>query len=94
MVIWVAAPSEVHCRHGGEWRCAGPSFEAEVLKHPEIRECYLMTGAEDYLLRVEAEGAGDYERIHKEILSRLPAVSRINSSFAIRRVLSDTGGRR
>ncbi|MBB3936035.1 Lrp/AsnC family transcriptional regulator [Aureimonas phyllosphaerae] len=69
-------------------------FEAEVLKHPEIRECYLMTGAEDYLLRVEAQGAGDYERIHKEILSRLPAVSRINSSFAIRRVLSDTGGRR
>ncbi len=29
-------------------------FEAEVLKHPEIRECYLMTGEEDYLLRLEA----------------------------------------
>lgn len=69
-------------------------FEAEVVKHPEIRECYLMTGDEDYLLRLEAREAGDYERIHKEILSRLPAVSRINSSFAIRRVLSDTGGRR
>jgi DNA-binding Lrp family transcriptional regulator len=53
-----------------------------------------MTGSEDYLLRVEAQGAGDYERIHKEILSRLPAVARINSSFAIRRVLADTGGRR
>jgi DNA-binding Lrp family transcriptional regulator len=62
-------------------------FEAEVLKHPEIRECYLMTGEEDYLLRLEAEGAGDYERIHKEVLSRLPGVSRINSSFAIRSVL-------
>ncbi len=62
-------------------------FEAEVLKHPEIRECYLMTGEEDYLLRLEANGAGDYERIHKEVLSRLPGVSRINSSFAIRSVL-------
>ncbi len=62
-------------------------FEAEVLKHPEIRECYLMTGEEDYLLRLEAESAGDYERLHKEVLSRLPGVSRINSSFAIRRVL-------
>ncbi|WP_152048088.1 Lrp/AsnC family transcriptional regulator [Aureimonas psammosilenae] len=62
-------------------------FEADVLKHPEIRECYLMTGEEDYLLRLELGGAGDYERIHKEVLSRLPGVSRINSSFAIRSVL-------
>ncbi|KAB0679081.1 Lrp/AsnC family transcriptional regulator [Aureimonas leprariae] len=62
-------------------------FEADVLKHPEIRECYLMTGEEDYLLRVEADGAGDYERIHKEVLSRLPGVQRINSSFAIRSVV-------
>ena len=62
-------------------------FEREILKFPEIRECYLMTGEEDYLLRVEASDAGDYERIHKEVLSRLPGVSRINSSFAIRTVL-------
>lgn len=63
------------------------AFEAEVRKHPEVRECYLMTGEEDYLLRLETEGAGDYERVHKEILSRLPGVSRINSSFAIRSVI-------
>lgn len=63
------------------------AFEAEVLKHPEVRGCYLMTGEEDYLLRLELEHAGDYERIHKEILSRLPGVTRINSSFAIRKVI-------
>ncbi|VDC30684.1 Lrp/AsnC family transcriptional regulator [Pseudogemmobacter humi] len=63
------------------------AFEAEVLKHPEIRQCYLMTGEEDYLLHLEAESPGDYERIHKEILSRLPGVTRINSSFAIRSVI-------
>ncbi len=63
------------------------AFEAEVMRHPEIRECYLMTGEEDYLLRLEAESPGDYERIHKEILSRLPGVTRINSSFAIRSVI-------
>lgn len=62
------------------------AFEAEVLKHPEIQQCYLMTGEEDYLLHLAVEGAGDYERIHKEILSRLPGVARINSSFAIRSV--------
>jgi DNA-binding Lrp family transcriptional regulator len=46
-----------------------------------------MTGIADYLLRVEARDAADYERIHKEQLSRMPGVARIQSSFAIRSVI-------
>lgn len=63
-------------------------FEAAVRKHPEIRECYLMTGGSDYTLRVDVENAGEFERIHKEILSTLPGVLRIHSSFSIRDVLA------
>lgn len=63
-------------------------FEAAVRKHPEIRECFLMTGGSDYLLRVDVENAGEFERVHKEILSKMPGVSRIHSSFAIRNVLA------
>ncbi|MHC5305665.1 Lrp/AsnC family transcriptional regulator [Bartonella sp. LJL80] len=63
-------------------------FEAAVRRHPEIKECYLMTGDADYWLRAEAENASAYEIIHKEILSRLPGVSRIHSSFSIRSVLT------
>ncbi len=63
-------------------------FEAAVRKYPEIRECFLMTGGSDYMLRVDVESAGAFERIHKEILSALPGVLRINSSFSIRNVLS------
>ncbi|MGV1757134.1 Lrp/AsnC family transcriptional regulator [Rhizobium sp. P44RR-XXIV] len=63
-------------------------FEAAVRKHPEIRECFLMTGGSDYLLRVEVATAGDFERIHKDILSTLPGVLRIHSSFSIRNVLA------
>jgi DNA-binding Lrp family transcriptional regulator len=62
-------------------------FESAVRKCPDIRECYLMTGLEDYILRVDARNAGDYERIHNEQLSRLPGVHRIRSSFAIRSVV-------
>lgn len=71
-------------------------FEAAVRKYPEIQECYLMTGGADYFLRVEAESAVDFERIHKEILSVLPGVLRIHSSFSIRDVLASRGrpGRR
>jgi DNA-binding Lrp family transcriptional regulator len=63
-------------------------FEAAVRKYPEIHECYLMTGDADYLLRVEVENAAEFERIHTEVLSTLPGVSRIHSSFAIRNVLA------
>ncbi len=62
-------------------------FEAAVLRHPEIRQCLLMTGEADYLLRVEAADAAAYERIHREVLARLPGVARIHSAFAIRTVL-------
>jgi DNA-binding Lrp family transcriptional regulator len=62
-------------------------FEQAVRMHPEIAECFLMTGDADYLLRATASSTAAYEQIHKEILSRLPGVARINSSFAIRSVL-------
>jgi DNA-binding Lrp family transcriptional regulator len=62
-------------------------FEEAVRKCPEVRECHLMTGMADYLLRLEARDAADYERIHKEALSRMPGVARIQSSFAIRTVI-------
>lgn len=69
-------------------------FEGAVRKHPEIRECFLMTGGSDYLLRVEMAGADDFERIHKEILSKLPGVARIHSSFSIRNVLASRPSQR
>lgn len=66
-------------------------FEAAVRRLAEVRECFLMTGMADYLLRVEVRDAADYERVHKEQLSRLPGVARIQSSFAIRRVIGSRG---
>jgi DNA-binding Lrp family transcriptional regulator len=62
-------------------------FEQAVRMHPEIVECFLMTGDADYILRATASSTAAYEQIHKEILSRLPGVARIHSSFAIRSVM-------
>ncbi len=59
-------------------------FEAALRQHPEIQEWYLMTGDGDYFLRVQIAGIEDYERFHREALSRLPGVSRITSSFTMR----------
>ena len=62
------------------------SFEEAVRKLPEVMECYLMTGDYDYLLRVVASDTADFERIHSKVLTRLPGVSRVHSSFALRAV--------
>ncbi len=65
-------------------------FEAAVAACPEIMECYLMAGSFDYLLRIAASDASDYERIHTLYLSRLPNVLRIQSNFALRTVSKRT----
>jgi DNA-binding Lrp family transcriptional regulator len=62
-------------------------FEHAVRQCPEIRECFLMTGAVDYWLRVQADSVAAYEVIHGEILSRLPGVTRLNSSISMRDAL-------
>ena len=66
------------------------AFEAAVRDIPEVMECYLMTGEFDYLLRVVVADMADFERLHKEALTRLPGVARVNSSVAIRTVQKKT----
>ncbi len=66
------------------------AFEAAVQCIPEVMECYLMTGEFDYLLRVVVKNMADFERLHKESLTRLPGVARVNSSVAIRTVRKTT----
>jgi DNA-binding Lrp family transcriptional regulator len=66
------------------------AFEAAVQDIPEVMECYLMTGEFDYLLRVVVADMADFERLHKEALTRLPGVARVNSSVAIRTVRKKT----
>ena len=61
-------------------------FEKAVQRVPEILECHLMSGQFDYLLRVVATDAADYERIHRSRISSLPFVQRIQSSLALRTV--------
>jgi Lrp/AsnC family leucine-responsive transcriptional regulator len=65
-------------------------FEDAVVGVPEVMECYLMSGEADYLVRVLVRDANDYERVHREVLSSLPGVARLHSSFTIRRVFART----
>lgn len=64
------------------------SFEKAVTAAPSVVSCHLMSGEDDYILTVLARDLADFERIHKEELSRLPGVARLRSSFALREVAS------
>ncbi len=66
-------------------------FEKAVQRVPEILECHLMSGQFDYLLRIAASDAADYERIHRSHISRLPGVQRIQSALALRTVKAWAG---
>lgn len=66
-------------------------FEAAVQDFDDILDCHLMSGAGDYLLRVAARDLEQFDRIHRECLSRLPGVSSMRSSFQIRSIKRWTG---
>lgn len=61
-------------------------FEAEVSAYSEVLECYLMTGTQDYLLRVVVADLAAYERFLKTKLTRIGNVASIESSFALKQV--------
>ncbi|MGA0018580.1 MAG: Lrp/AsnC family transcriptional regulator [Steroidobacteraceae bacterium] len=64
------------------------AFERAVSAVPEITECFLTTGAGDYILRVLARDASDIERLHSTVLTQLPGVARVESSFVLREIVS------
>lgn len=61
-------------------------FEETVQARPEVMECYLMTGTADYFLRIVVSDLEAYERFLKEHLTRIPGVSSIQSSFALKQI--------
>ncbi|MDJ0637910.1 MAG: Lrp/AsnC family transcriptional regulator [Paracoccaceae bacterium] len=66
------------------------AFEREVTRIPDVLECHLMAGKADYLLKVVAEDAEDFARIHRKKLARLPGIAQLQSSFALRKVRQTT----
>jgi len=66
-------------------------FEAAVVRHPEILECWLTAGVSDYQLRLLAEDMNDYERLHRSVLARLPGVGSMTTQFVLRRIGENKG---
>lgn len=61
-------------------------FDAAIRERPEVMECYLMSGESDYMLRVVVEDLIKYQELMIEVLTRIPGVANIRSSFALAQV--------
>lgn len=58
-------------------------FERAMAAAPQVREVHNVTGAVEYLLRVEAVDLDDYKSFHTETLGTLPQVNAITTYVVI-----------
>lgn len=60
------------------------ALECAVQDHPEIIECFSMSGDSDYMLRIVSQSIETYEHYLKRTLSHLPGIASIKSTFALK----------
>ena len=58
-------------------------FKEEIKKIPEVMECYLMGGANDFLLKVHVKDLNAYHQFSSGKLAGLTNVSQIRSTFVL-----------
>ncbi|MEM9013870.1 MAG: Lrp/AsnC family transcriptional regulator [Pseudomonadota bacterium] len=63
----------------GQLKKDADAFEQAMAAAKEVRECHNITGAVEYLLRVEAPDFAAYKAFHAEVLGVLPQVRSITS---------------
>lgn len=60
-------------------KAAQEAFERAMSMAAEVRECHNITGAVEYLLRVEAASLTAYKAFHTDVLGTLPQVNALTS---------------
>ena len=66
------------------------AFEEGLAHHPEVVECYAMTGEQDYLVHVLCADIAAFDRFLRNVLVHMPGVRQVRSSFALKQVRGAT----
>jgi Lrp/AsnC family transcriptional regulator, leucine-responsive regulatory protein len=69
-------------------RATADEIERALTAIPAVVACYLVTGADDYMVEIAARDMADYEDILLDQILAIPSVVAAHSIFAIRTVLS------
>ena len=65
-------------------------FSESIKEIPEVMECYLMGGANDFLLKVVVSNLNAYHQFSSGKLAALPYVSQIRSTFVLNDIKRST----
>lgn len=65
-------------------------FIREVLRHPEVLECFATSGEADFHLRVVVEDIDAYNAFLDDFIFRLPGVSQVRSNIVLKEIKADT----
>ena len=77
ITVFVMVGLSVHLRKDAK------AFEQAMARAPEVRECHNITGAVEYLLRVEVADLEAYKAFHADTLGTLPQVVSITSHISL-----------
>ncbi len=66
------------------------NFIREVLRHPEVLECFATSGEADFHLRVVVEDIDAYNAFLDNFIFRLPGVSQVRSNIVLKEIKTDT----
>ena len=72
----------------GHSRETSAQVEAALLAIPAVVACYLVSGADDFLIEAAVPDLASYEQVLLDQILAIPAVAEGRSTFAIRTVLS------
>ena len=65
-------------------------FEAGVKQLDEVVECYTMTGAWDYMLKVVVKDIRHYEQFVRNRLLELPMIGELHSHISVTEIKNTT----
>lgn len=60
------------------------AFEERVMEWPEVRECHMLAGETDFLLKIVAHDWDDYQRFLTSRLTSAPNIAHVKSALSIR----------
>jgi len=67
------------------------AFKEKIIYYPEIRECYLMTGESDFLLKIITKDWEAYQDFVSMKLMALEYVTHVNSSLTLKCLKKEAG---
>jgi Lrp/AsnC family transcriptional regulator len=65
-------------------------FEQDIVRYPEVVECYTMTGIWDYMLKIITRDIRHYEEFVRNTLTTSPSIRELHSHMAVTEIKNIT----